>query len=124
MAHNRLGFVRLFQILLLLLRQRLSPCPNSLIHSFNATKANNGTANPLIDPGQCYVAHFPILLLGKLLHALDDRDIYLAESAPRGAFFLAFGARRVAVVSMGPREVAAAERCPLISVSGCFRNHS
>src|SRR5277367_6685818 len=120
MAHNRLGFIQLLQILLLLLRQSLSPCSNSLIHPLNATKADNGTANPLIDPGQCHMAYFPIFLLGKLLHAVNYGDICLAESAPYRALFFAFGARRVAIVSVRPREVAATERCPLGSCQLVF----
>jgi hypothetical protein len=113
MAHNRLGFIQLLQILLLLLRQRLSPRPNSLTHPLNATKADDRTADSLIDPGQCHMAHFPIFLLSKLLHALDYGNICLAESARREGFFLDFGPRRVSIVSMRPCEIAAGQRCPL-----------
>lgn len=78
MSHNGLRLIRLLQILFLLLTQLLPPRLQRLIHPLHRTKPNNRRANPLINPRQRNMAHFPPLLLRNLLHAPHNFTISLA----------------------------------------------
>ena len=64
--------VRLFQILLLLFAQADVTRSNRFSHPLRARKANDRTRDPLVRPGYGNLAHGAVLLLCKLLDALDD----------------------------------------------------
>lgn len=69
--------IQLFQILLLLFAQNLSPRLKRLIHALYTREPNDRTCNPLVDPGKRNMAHLPAMLLCQLLHALNNLVILL-----------------------------------------------
>jgi hypothetical protein len=116
MSRNGLRLIQLLQILLLFLRQRLTPNLNRLINPLNTTKPNNRTADPLIDPCQCDLTHLPALLLSQFLNASNGLVIGISQS------LVCFGlaANCGSECFGGTSEETAAERCPLFFVSRSF----
>lgn len=99
MTRKWFRLIQLLQILLFLFCQSLASRGNSLIHPLNAAKADNRTADPLVNPGECY-SSFSSPFLGKLLESLDNRNVCLAE--PAGRLFLVFRARCVSIIGVWP----------------------
>ena len=110
MTRDRLWLVKLLQVLLFLLRQRLPSNINRLINSFNATEPNNRTANPLIDPSQSNMGHLPAPFLSNLLDSLYGLGINLAETLLK----LRLTTRSCAKSLDWTSKMATSERCPLI----------
>ena len=110
MTRDRLWLVKLLQVLLYLLRQRLPSNINRLINSFNATEPNNRTANPLIDPSQSNMGHLPAPLLSNLLHSLYSLGINLAETLLKLRLTTGSCAKSFNWTS----KMTTSKRCPLI----------
>ena len=102
--------VKLLQVLLFLIRQRLSSNINRLVNSRSATEPNNWTANPLIDPSQSNVGLFPSPLLSNLLDSLYNLGINLAKTFLK----LRLTTGSCAESFNWTSKMATSERCPLI----------
>lgn len=90
-THNVDRHIQLLEILLLLVCQLLAPCIKRLVHARDAREADDGARDALVDPGQRDVAHLPVVLLRKLLHALDNLlVVVLAAGLQRVGLFFAF----------------------------------
>jgi hypothetical protein len=109
-TRDRLWLVKFLQVLLFFLSQRLPSNINRLVNSLNATEPNNRTANPLIDPSQSNMGHFPAPLLSNLLHSLYGLGINLAETLLK----LRLTTGGCTESFNWTSEMATSERCPLI----------
>lgn len=90
-TYNADRHVKLLKILLLLLCQLLAPCIKRLVHTRYAREADDGARDALVDPSKRDMAHLPVVLLCKLLHALDDLlVVVLAAGLQRIGLFFAF----------------------------------
>ena len=114
MALNGPTHVQLFQILLFLSGQLFTPRLERFVHPLNTREPNDRARNPLVDPRKCNMAHFPAVLLRKLLNALDDLVVGFCMSRETcSSFLLAFRTDGCAKGAGGAREMAATEWSPL-----------
>ena len=105
--------IRLLEILLLLIRQRLAPGLERLVDPLDAAEADDGRRAALVDPGLRDRAHGPAFLLRELFDAVDDRDVGFGELVD---LLRLFGALRAGGRAEGGRragEVAGVEGAPL-----------
>ena len=109
-TRDLLWLVKLLQVLLFLIRQRLSSNINRLINSRNATEPNNRTANSLIDPSQSNVGLLPTLLFGNLFDSLYNFGIDLAEALLK----LWLATDSCAESFNWTSKMATSQRCPLL----------
>jgi len=89
MTLDSLRLIQLLQILLFLLSQGLPPHTKRLVHPLHAAEADNRTSDPLVDPGERDLTHLPTMLIGNLLHTLDDRGIRLPGAGVAWVLLLA-----------------------------------